>query len=179
MQVRTVSELIYWSYANLAMVQNAVERGVDKYDKTSFMIRSRLNKGLTTGKMRIHSLFDDEKYKVINGAKYIYCGSVENLSIDHLFPKAQCGSDDSDNLVCSCKNCNSSKVKLDLMEWHMQKGEFQSLMVLRIYLKLVFQFCMYNQILAKSIDEVDDARFSFKLPFISTKYPGQRSLRIL
>lgn len=179
MQVSTVSELIFWSYANLAMAQNAVKRGIDKYDKTSYMIRLRLYKGLTTGKMQIHSLFDDEKFKVINGAKCIYCGSVENLSIDHIFPRAQGGSDDSDNLVCSCKNCNSSKGKMDLMGWHTQKGEFPSLMVLRRYLKLVFQFCANNQILDNLIEEVDDERFPFKLSFIPTKYPKPEELRLL
>ena len=50
---QTVAELIYWSYANLAMAHEAVKRGVPTYDKTSFIIRSRLYKGLLSGKFQI------------------------------------------------------------------------------------------------------------------------------
>ena len=102
MQVNTVAELIYWSYANLAMAHSAVERGVDTYDRTSFMIRSRLYKGLTNGTMQIRSFFDDERYKLENGTHCVYCGSQTNISVDHVFAKAHEGVDSSDNLVCCC-----------------------------------------------------------------------------
>jgi hypothetical protein len=39
----------------------------------------------------------------------VYCGSTNNLCVDHVFPITQGGTDDSDNLVCSCKLCNSGK----------------------------------------------------------------------
>ena len=46
--------------------------------------------------------------------KCVYCGfkgdSFEKwlqLSIDHLIPKSQGGSDDSENLVTACNHCNS------------------------------------------------------------------------
>ena len=40
----TVRELIYWSYANLAMAHTAVEQ--EKYERFNYMIRSKLFKGL-------------------------------------------------------------------------------------------------------------------------------------
>lgn len=68
MTPKTIGELIFWSYANLEMAEDGVKRGIARYDRLSFMIRSRLYKGLTSGLMKIHSLFDDERYKILNGA---------------------------------------------------------------------------------------------------------------
>jgi 5-methylcytosine-specific restriction endonuclease McrA len=38
-----------------------------------------------------------------------YCGSTSWLSIDHVIPRAQGGSDEADNLVVCCRSCNSRK----------------------------------------------------------------------
>jgi 5-methylcytosine-specific restriction endonuclease McrA len=38
-----------------------------------------------------------------------YCGSIENLSIDHLIPRCQDGGDGVENLVVACRRCNSRK----------------------------------------------------------------------
>ena len=120
----TVAELIYWSYANLAMAQDGINRGLPTYDKTSFIIRIRLFKGLLSGKLQISSLFKDERWKMENGARCVYCGATENLSVDHLFPRIKGGADNVENLVCSCKSCNSSKGKKDLMVWYNERGQF-------------------------------------------------------
>lgn len=39
----------------------------------------------------------------------VYCGSQEKLVVDHVVPITQGGTDDSNNLVCACKKCNSGK----------------------------------------------------------------------
>lgn len=52
----TVAELIYWSYANLAMAHDGITRGLLTYDKTSFIIRMRMYKGLLSGKMPIQNV---------------------------------------------------------------------------------------------------------------------------
>jgi hypothetical protein len=174
-----VSELLYRSYANLAMAHYAVERGLSKYDRTSFIIRARLLKGLTTGEMHIRSFFDDEKVKLSNGARCVYCGSTDNLSVDHIFAKAKGGSDSSDNLVCCCKTCNSSKRDEDLMEWYASKGEFPSLLLLRRYLKLVFQFCETNGIMDSPIDSLDDSGWPFRLKNIPLEFPAPSELRLM
>jgi len=48
-----------------------------------------------------------------DGMACAWCGdSVENgaiLTLDHLVPHSKGGSNDSANLVCSCKRCNSSR----------------------------------------------------------------------
>lgn len=45
------------------MAHSAVERGVDKYDKTSFMICSRLYKGLKNGNMHVRSFVIPRPFK--------------------------------------------------------------------------------------------------------------------
>jgi len=151
------AELIYWSYANLAMAHDDINRGLPTYDKTSFIIRMRMYKGLISGKME-------------NGARCVYCGSAENLSVDHLFPRIKGDADNIENLVCCCKSCNSSK-KNDLIVWYNERGQFPSIMVQRRYLKLVHQQCQDLGLMDKTITEVDDTRLPFSLPEIPTMFP--------
>lgn len=167
----TVAELIYWSYANLAMAHDGINRGLPTYDKTSFIIRMRMYKGLLSGKLQISSLFKDERWKMENGARCVYCGSTENLSVDHLFPRIKGGADNVENLVCSCKSCNSSKGKKDLVVWYKERGLFPSIMVLRRYLKLVYYQCIDLGIMEKAIDEVDESSLPFSLSEIPTTFP--------
>jgi 5-methylcytosine-specific restriction endonuclease McrA len=39
----------------------------------------------------------------------VYCLSTLDLSVDHLIPVSQNGTEDLQNLVCACKSCNSRK----------------------------------------------------------------------
>ena len=52
-----------------------------------------------------------------DGYQCVYCGSSENLTLDHIIPITKGGSDDQDNLACCCKCCNSSKNDKLLSEW--------------------------------------------------------------
>lgn len=60
----TVRELIYYSYANLAMAHTAVERNQEKYGTFNYVIRAKLFKGLKDGTMNMRTIFDDEKIKL-------------------------------------------------------------------------------------------------------------------
>jgi 5-methylcytosine-specific restriction endonuclease McrA len=44
-----------------------------------------------------------------DGNKCVYCGSSENLCIDHVLPVSMGGTDDVENLAAACKACNSGK----------------------------------------------------------------------
>ena len=44
-----------------------------------------------------------------DGYQCVYCGSKENLCVDHAYPILLGGTDDYDNLVTACKKCNSGK----------------------------------------------------------------------
>lgn len=49
-----------------------------------------------------------------DGHKCVYCGSVDNLTIDHLIPKSRGGQNSWSNLITSCNLCNVRKGDKDL-----------------------------------------------------------------
>lgn len=46
-----------------------------------------------------------------------YCGSKENLEIDHIIPLSKGGDNQEDNLITSCHSCNSLKGEKDFKEF--------------------------------------------------------------
>lgn len=177
MIISTVSDQIYYAYANLAMADYAVSKGLIKYDRTCFMIRSRLYKGLSKGDMKIHSLFDDEKLKLQNGTRCVYCGADTEISIDHMIPRIKGGTDISDNLVCVCKSCNSSKGKKDLMDWYNEKNSFPPLMVLRRFIKLIYSYCWANGLLDLSLEDQRLDLLPFSVKSLPVNFPTPDKLQ--
>ena len=53
-----------------------------------------------------------------------YCGSKENLTLDHVIPLCNGGSDTTPNLVCCCRECNHDKSHNKWDEWYMGKEFF-------------------------------------------------------
>jgi len=52
-----------------------------------------------------------------DGFKCVYCGCMESLSLDHVFPLSRGGGNDPDNLVTACLPCNLSKNDRTPEEW--------------------------------------------------------------
>ena len=46
-----------------------------------------------------------------------YCGSDQNLTIDHVVPQCKGGSDFITNVICCCETCNRSKAHTDWQTW--------------------------------------------------------------
>ncbi len=178
MNIELVREQIYWSYANLAMAHTAVVQKNEKYDKLSYMIRSRLFKGLKEGTMNMRTIFDDEKIKLQTGQICNYCGSIDSLSIDHILPKKYGGQDIAENLIYACRTCNSSKGKKDLMEWMNFREQFLPLMIIRRYLKLTFNYCNENGLIDKKIEELKKMELPFKIDLLPIKYPKPNELTL-
>ncbi len=179
MEILTVRQLLYWSYANLAMAHSALTNNQHSYIRINYMIRAKLYKGLCTGKMKMRTLFDDEKIKIAVGHHCMYCGSDDNISIDHIFPQKKGGQDDAGNLICVCKSCNSSKGSKDMVEWFAAQNSFPPLLVLRRYLKLVYIFCETNDLLDEQVSQVDDSNFPFQFQYIPTTFPELEHLSLL
>ena len=175
-KIETVRELIYFSYANLAMAHTAVDKKQERFGPFNFMIRSRLFKGLIEGKMNMRTIFDDEKIKLQTGQICNYCGSKDNLALDHIFPQKLGGQDYAENLIFACRACNSSKGKKDLMEWMSTRKQFLPLMIIRRYLKLVFYYCIENNLIDKKIEELDDMKLPFKIKLLPTSFPNPNEL---
>jgi hypothetical protein len=47
-----------------------------------------------------------------------YCGSKEELTIDHIIPQSKGGIDSTINTVCCCKECNHSKGHSSWETWY-------------------------------------------------------------
>ena len=56
--------------------------------------------------------------------KCAYCGSEDNLTIDHVVPRAKGGSDFTKNVVCCCHSCNQNKGHIDWEEWYFNQTSF-------------------------------------------------------
>lgn len=177
-KIETVKELIYYSYANLAMAHTAVVRNQENYGVFNFMIRAKLFKGLKDGTMNMRTIFDDEKIKLQTGEICNYCGSNDRLALDHIFPKKFGGQDQAENLIVACRICNSSKGKKDLMEWMTSRGQFLPLMVIRRYLKLTFNYCNQFELLDKKLDELMEMELPFKIDFLPINYPSPCELTL-
>lgn len=140
MKTETIAEHLFWCYANLAMAHSAVEAGAARYGPTHYMVRSRLWAGLKSGRMDVGALGDDEKLKMVLPQACAYCGTRENLSVDHLVASHQGGANSGENMVWACRACNSSKGSRDVMAWLQSKDRFPPLLLLRRYLKLALDY---------------------------------------
>ena len=176
LKTETVKEQIYWSYANLAMAHTAVDKKQEQYGRFNYMIRAKLFKGLKEGTMNMRTIFDDEKIKLQTGQICNYCGSSENLALDHIFPQRFGGRDNAENLIFACRTCNSSKGKKDLMEWMDFRGKFLPLMIIRRYLKLTFSYCLENALIDKKIEELKGMELPFKIDLLPTSYPSPNEM---
>ncbi len=74
-------------------------------DRVAKYRAKRKASGLTSNGYLKHSVtvMERDKYTCV------YCGSKDNLCLDHAYPVILGGSDDFENLVCACKSCNSGK----------------------------------------------------------------------
>ena len=61
----------------------------------------------------------------INGVNVLYCGSKENLTIDHIIPQAKGGNNHITNVLCACEKCNKSKAHYDWEEWYYRQDFFE------------------------------------------------------
>ena len=53
-----------------------------------------------------------------------YCGSQENLTLDHITPRTKGGSDRLTNILCACKKCNYSKGHQKWYDWYLNQSFF-------------------------------------------------------
>ena len=177
--ITTVAESLYWCYANLAMAHSAVGSRSSTYNQTHFIIRSRLYSGLKNNTMKIGSIADDERLKMILEQACCYCGNVGKLSIDHLIPKASGGKDRAENMVWACRPCNSSKNDTDLLDWYRAKNAFPPLLLLRRYLKIAIEICRDENLLDIPINEAPPLPFALKSVPHSFPKPTELSLWVI
>lgn len=167
-----VKEVLFRCYSNLAMATAALRDGSAAFGDVHFKIRYKLYNGLMSGKMKVKSLFRDEREKLELPEVCAYCGSGESLSLDHLIARSKGGSDCGDNFVYCCRSCNSSKGAQDVILWHLKRGTFPPLNVLRRYLKLAIRYCETNGLMDQELADVKS--FPFTIPGVEYFPPLDR-----
>jgi HNH endonuclease len=179
-KLNTISELLYWSYANLAMAHAALLKESKKYGIYHYKIRSRLFSGLKNGSMNVRDFFDDERLKMVLPQACCYCGSNNNLSADHIIPKIKGGSNKGENLVWSCRSCNSSKGSSDMVEWLNSRNQFPTIFLLRRYLKLVIEYCKEKEIMDLPLNEIDslDPSLPFTTQTVPVDFPQANEMKL-
>ena len=171
----TVSEHLAWAYANLSMAEKAVYDGADKYGRTHFMIRSRIYREMTAGRMSPRSMMRDQRIRMKLPQQCIYCGAEEDLAVDHVVPRHRGGGDGGDNAVWACRSCNSSKSGRDLFEWWTStRGGVPPLFVVRIYMKQAIVYVDEVGIGDSPLHEAGEHPYRFAL--IPTEYPPPSGL---
>ena len=53
-----------------------------------------------------------------------YCGSEEEITLDHVKPRSLGGPDTSSNVVCACYECNYKKGHSEWKEWYRQQDYY-------------------------------------------------------
>ena len=53
-----------------------------------------------------------------------YCGSEQELTIDHIVPRSKGGADFTKNAVCACHECNQDKGHTPWEEWYFSQEFF-------------------------------------------------------
>jgi CRISPR/Cas system Type II protein with McrA/HNH and RuvC-like nuclease domain len=56
--------------------------------------------------------------------KCAYCGSDEELTIDHIVPQSKGGINFLTNVVCCCRKCNANKSHDDWIDWFSKQDFF-------------------------------------------------------
>lgn len=107
--VKTIQDEIHYEYSKLISraAYNTLERAfiTDRYFK------------LRSGEIKISDTIREWEREQILPKECVFCGSKDNLSTDHLIPKNRGGDNSSDNLVLSCRSCNSSRGDKGVFEW--------------------------------------------------------------
>ena len=170
---KTIGESLYWSYANLAMMSNALNDGVARPRRVHFMVRSRLYAGLRNGTMNVRGYFADERLKLTLPQACWYCGRRDRLSADHLIPQSRSGKHGGENLIYSCRHCNSSKGSKDFLEWMSQQGRFPPLYLLRRYLKMAVEYCQQHDLMDVPLSNAEEYKSTlpFSLEHIPHSFP--------
>lgn len=53
-----------------------------------------------------------------------YCGSDEDLTLDHIVPRSLGGSDKSVNVLCACDECNHDKGRSEWKTWYQEQASY-------------------------------------------------------
>jgi 5-methylcytosine-specific restriction endonuclease McrA len=92
-----------------------LEKNLDKHNEHARQRRARLRQA-TIAQVTTRDI------RKLMHSRCIYCGSAENITVDHVIPLARGGSHSIGNLTSACKTCNSKKRDSFIMEWRKRES---------------------------------------------------------
>jgi hypothetical protein len=107
--VKTIHDEILFEYAKL-ISRSAFNKLEWRFITSTFF-------KLRNGEIKISDTIREWEAEQSLPKSCVFCGSEENLTTDHLIPKNRGGDNSADNLVLSCKSCNSSRGDKGVFEW--------------------------------------------------------------
>ena len=107
--VKTIREEIFYEYAKLISrsAYGSLQRG---------FITGRFKK-LRDGEITISGKIREWEREQELPKNCVYCGSIIDLTTDHLIPRSRGGDDSADNVVLACQSCNTSRSEKGIFEW--------------------------------------------------------------
>ena len=160
---------LYYTYAYLARYHaTIVNPNIPFVDRQK--IKSATFRDLRMGVRNIHDLFDEHKEKQQLGADFCwYCNRPTSicgkLEAEHILPKSKGGYERVEgNIAYACHDCNTQKGTKDFILWYTDTfGKLPSLMLIRIYLKNVYQYSLENTLMVMLSEDVEKIS---TLPFV-------------
>lgn len=149
--IKTIKDLIFYQYAKIIADSAGLSKSDNSREYHSFVI-DRVKK-FRNGEISMSATTRELKMQIVSTEKRCeYCGSMEELSWDHLIPISKKGPDTAENLVLCCRSCNSSKGNRGLYAWFGVKNkDTLPRVVAGKYLKLLYE--LHEQ--RSTLDAVD------------------------
>jgi hypothetical protein len=107
--VKTIREEILYEYAKL------ISRSAYKWLQRPFTT-DRFKK-LREGEITISGTIREWEKEQELPKQCVYCGSIRDLTADHLIPRSRGGDESADNVVLACQPCNASRGEKGIFEW--------------------------------------------------------------
>jgi hypothetical protein len=107
--VNTIKEEILYEYAKLISrsAYRSLQRG---------FVTDRFKK-LRDGEISMSGTIREWEREQELPKQCVFCGSLADLTTDHLIPKSRGGDDSADNVVLACQPCNASRGEKGIFEW--------------------------------------------------------------
>jgi hypothetical protein len=147
--IKTVRKLIFYQYAKIIASSAGFSKEKNRAAYYRFLMDRMLK--LSSGEINMSTILRELKMQMTSCSNCCeYCGSLENLSWDHLIPRSRGGPDNAENHVLACRKCNSSKGCKGLYEWYgiEHKDELPRIVAGK-YLKMLYELHERNGSLEK------------------------------
>lgn len=149
--------------------------GLKEYNQKCYMLRARAFKAYKDGRWKPHDLYENNRWKMLNGNTCWYCGKTfddkNKLTLDHVFPRSKGGDSSMDNLMPVCRKCNSSKGDKDVLQWFIERNLFPPIPIIAHYFKQLYLYAISHDLMDKRYEELKAMSLPFNIDYIISKFP--------